>query len=98
MDPMIMNVWSCTEENIGTMHMDDHVDIEGPIVKAEPDYEYEEPEQVSMATVLSEIVLANQLLTLIDNNIVATHDPDIADVNQSPHSSPLSQWKFKATH
>ena len=93
MDPMIMNVWSCTVENTGTMHMDDHVDIEGPIVKAEPDYE-----QVSMATVLSENVLANQLLTQIDNNIVATHDPDIADVNQSSHSSPLSQWKFKATH
>lgn len=93
MDPMIMNVWSCTEENTSTMHMDDHVDIEGPIVKAEPDYDYdyEEPEQVSMATVLSENVLSNQLLTLIDKNIVATHDPDIAEVNQSPHSSPLSQ-------
>jgi len=90
MDPMIMNVWSCTDENTSTMNMD-HVDIEGPIVKAEPEYDYEEPEQVSMSTVLTENCLSNQLLTLIDHNIVATNDPDIAEVNQSPHTSPLSQ-------
>ena len=59
-------LWSCTKENISTMHMDDHVDIDGPLVKAESDYDYEEPEQLSMATVLSENVLANhQRLTLI---------------------------------
>merc|ERR1719369_913605 len=89
MDPMIMNVWSCTDENTNTLNMD-HVDIEGPVVKAEPESDHEE-EQVSMATVLTESCLSNQLLTLIDNNIVATDDPDIAEVNQSPHTSPLAQ-------
>eukprot|EP00092_Neocalanus_flemingeri_P034089 GFUD01037071.1.p1 GENE.GFUD01037071.1~~GFUD01037071.1.p1 ORF type:complete len:805 (-),score=297.13 GFUD01037071.1:1402-3816(-) len=92
-DPMIMNVWSCTEENTNTINMD-QIDIEGPIVKREPGYDdddYEEHEQVSMATVLPESCLSNQLLTLIDHNIVATQDPDIAEVNQSPHTSPLSQ-------
>jgi len=91
MDPMIMNVWSCTDENTNTLNMD-HVDIEGPIVKAEPHSDNEqEQEQVSMATVLTESCLSNQLLTLIDNNVIATDDPDIAEVNQSPHTSPLAQ-------
>jgi len=95
MDPMIMNVWSCTEENTNTMSMD-HVDIEGPVVKAEPESDHEQESyevqgRVSMSTVLTESCLSNQLLTLIDNNVIATDDPDIAEVNQSPHNSPLAQ-------
>jgi len=89
-EPMIMDVWSCSQDdNFNDVEID-HVNIEGPIVKAEPDY-CEDTSRVSMSTVLPENCISNQLLTLIDEKVVTTKDPEIAELYQSPQISPLSQ-------
>ena len=67
--PMIMNVWSCAEEEADTLVM------EAPVT-VKKELQDESSSSVSMSTVIPETDLGSNMLTLID--------PSIVDKNPSP--------------
>jgi len=67
--PMIMNVWSCAEEEADTLVMDAPVTVKKEL-------QDESSSSVSMSTVIPETDLGSNMLTLID--------PSIVDKNPSP--------------
>jgi len=80
--PMIMNVWSCAEEESSTLGM------EAPqTVKTEP--EDPDPAQVSLTKVIPESDLGSNMLTLMNTDVLASSSTDL--LTSRPLSSPDQQ-------
>jgi len=80
--PMIMNVWSCAEEESSTLGM------EAPqTVKTEP--EDPDPAHVSLTKVIPESDLGSNMLTLMNTDVLASSSTDL--LTSRPLSSPDQQ-------